>query len=210
MLASTHDLVEAEAVRRAVLAVPKGGLLVVGNSLPVREVDAFVRAGPRTIGVASQRGTNGIDGLISGAAGAAFASRLPTLALIGDVSFAHDLGGLAAARRVETPLVIVVIDNDGGRIFEQLPVARLFTTPELAELWLTPPRLSIEHAAAAFGVHLFVPQTNAELDRALDSALGLAGPTVVHVRVAPEVTKDYPNRIRRLAVERLQSGTASP
>jgi 2-succinyl-5-enolpyruvyl-6-hydroxy-3-cyclohexene-1-carboxylate synthase len=128
------------------------------------------------------------------------------VALVGDVSFAHDLGGLAAARRVETPLVIVVIDNDGGRIFEQLPVARLFTKPELAELWLTPPRLSIEHAVAAFGVHLFVPQSSAELDRALRAALGLAGPTVVHVRVAPERTKELPDRIRRLAAERLSKG----
>jgi 2-succinyl-5-enolpyruvyl-6-hydroxy-3-cyclohexene-1-carboxylate synthase len=211
VLASTKDgIAEGDAVRRAVLAVPKGGLLVVGNSLPVREVDAFVRAAPRTIGVASQRGANGIDGLISGAAGTALAARTPTVALIGDVSFAHDLGGLAAARRVETPLVIVVIDNDGGRIFEQLPVARLFTSPELAELWLTPPRLSIEHAVAAFGVHLFVPETSAELDRALDSALGLAGPTVVHVRVTADGTKDHPNRIRRLVAERLQSGTAAP
>jgi 2-succinyl-5-enolpyruvyl-6-hydroxy-3-cyclohexene-1-carboxylate synthase len=209
VVGSTSDaLDEGDAVRRAVLAVPKGGLLVVGNSLPVREVDAFVRAGARDIGVASQRGANGIDGLISGAAGAALASGVPTLALVGDVSFAHDLGGLAAARRVETPLVIVVIDNDGGRIFEQLPAARLFTKPELAELWLTPPRLSIEHAVAAFGVHLFVPQTRAELDRALVSALGLAGPTVVHVRVSPDGTKDLPNRIRRLAAERLTPSTA--
>lgn len=210
VLASPLDgISESDAVRRSVLAVPTGGLLVVGNSLPVREVDAFVRAAARGIGVASQRGTNGIDGLISGAAGAAFARRTPTLALVGDVSFAHDLGGLAAARRVETPLVIVVIDNDGGRIFEQLPVARLFTKPELAELWLTPPRVSIEHAVAAFGVHLFVPGSAAELERALVAALGLAGPTVVHVRVSPERTKDDPSRIRRLAAERLAKQAAS-
>jgi len=75
----------------------------------------------RRVVILSQRGANGIDGLVSGAAGSALGTQLPTLLLLGDVSLLHDLGGLAVARLVRIP-VLAVIDNDGGRIFDLLPV----------------------------------------------------------------------------------------
>ena len=175
---------EALAVRRAVEAIPPGGLLMLGNSLPVREVDAYVRASARELGVLSQRGTNGIDGLVSGAAGAALASKKPTLLLIGDVSFAHDLGGIAAVRRVETPLVLCVLDNGGGRIFDQLPVARLYgEQPALGELWLTPPRLAFEHAAELFGIPFASASTPEGLARELQAAFARPGATLLHVQL---------------------------
>jgi 2-succinyl-5-enolpyruvyl-6-hydroxy-3-cyclohexene-1-carboxylate synthase len=182
---------EPRAVRCVVDEVPRGGLLVLGNSLPVREVDLFVRSGSKGIGVLCQRGVNGIDGLVSGAAGAALAARKPTVLLVGDLSFAHDLGGLAAARKVDVPLVVVVIDNDGGRIFEGLPVARLFDErPETSELWLTPPRLELEPAARSFGLPYACPAGPAELGQSLRKALERPGPSIVHVRVAPHGTRE--------------------
>jgi 2-succinyl-5-enolpyruvyl-6-hydroxy-3-cyclohexene-1-carboxylate synthase len=182
---------EPRAVRCVVDRVRPGDLLMLGNSLPVREVDHYVRSGLRNIGVLCQRGSNGIDGLISGAAGAALAARRPTVLLVGDVSFAHDLGGLAAARKVDVPLVIVVLDNDGGRIFEGLPVARLFDErPESSELWLTPPRLELEHAARSFGLPYACPAGPAELGQNLGEALERPGPSIVHVRLAPHGTRE--------------------
>ena len=167
--------------------MPQGGLLVVGNSLPVRELDAFVRASARNVGVVSQRGANGIDGVVSGAAGAAFASKRPTVLLIGDVSFVHDLSGLALARRVETPLVIVVLDNEGGRIFEHLPAARLFReNPETRHLWLTPPEVALDGVAHAFGLRYAPATSEREVESALSSALRQAGASIVHVRVPPD------------------------
>src|SRR5204863_681072 len=95
---------EHAAVRAAVAALPDGCLLALGNSLPVRVIDAACAPAARAIGVLSQRGAAGIDGLVAGAAGAASATGRPTALLLGDVSFAHDLGGLAAARSVSAPL----------------------------------------------------------------------------------------------------------
>ncbi len=181
---------EPRAVRMATDAVPAGGLLVVGNSLPVREVDAFVRASARGVGVVGQRGANGIDGVVSGAAGAAFAAKKPAVLLIGDVSFVHDLSGLSLARRVETPLVIVVIDNEGGRIFEHLPAARLFRErPEARDLWLTPPDVALDGAARAFGLRYAEATTERELDGALAEALRTGGASIVHVRVPPDSSR---------------------
>jgi 2-succinyl-5-enolpyruvyl-6-hydroxy-3-cyclohexene-1-carboxylate synthase len=175
---------EPRAVRAVVEAAPPDSILVLGNSLPVREADAFVTARPRRLHVASQRGANGIDGLIAGAAGVAVASSRPTLLLVGDVSFLHDLGGLAALRLVKGPLAVVVIDNDGGRIFYELPVARHFVAhPERAALFLTPPRLAIEHAASLFGLTYVSPKSIPELVSATESALERAGATIVHVPV---------------------------
>jgi 2-succinyl-5-enolpyruvyl-6-hydroxy-3-cyclohexene-1-carboxylate synthase len=200
---------EAWAIRSAVSLVPERGLLMVGNSLPVREVDAYVRAKARGFSVLCQRGTNGIDGLVSGAAGACVASGRPVVLLVGDVSFAHDLSGLAAARRVDAPLVVVVIDNDGGRIFDQLPVAHLFSHEggePLSKLWLTPPELDLEHAGGLFRLPYGAPASLSELERELRAALDRKGASIVHVRVDPEGTRAYPPMIwqevgKRLAVE---------
>jgi 2-succinyl-5-enolpyruvyl-6-hydroxy-3-cyclohexene-1-carboxylate synthase len=182
---------EPHAVRAALDAIPKGGLLVVGNSLPVREVDAFVRASGRGIGVVCQRGANGIDGVVSGAAGTAHASRKPTLLLVGDVSFVHDLGGLAAARRVQTPLVIAVLDNGGGRIFEHLPAARLFRErPEVRDLWVTPPEIAFDHAVRAFGLPYASARGLAELETALRDAFARPSASVVHVSLPPDSSRE--------------------
>ncbi len=182
---------EPEAVRLALESIPAGGLLVLGNSLPVRLVDSFVPAAGARVRVASQRGANGIDGLVAGAAGSALAARCPSLLLLGDVSLAHDLGGLAAARLVRTPLALVVLDNGGGRIFEQLPVARLWErAPERAELWLTPPALAFEHAAALFDLPYSAPRDAGELRSALGRAFEHRGATLVHVRVEPHAARD--------------------
>jgi 2-succinyl-5-enolpyruvyl-6-hydroxy-3-cyclohexene-1-carboxylate synthase len=127
---------------------------------------------------------------VSGAAGSAIAAQRPLLLLVGDVSFAHDLSGLAAARRVATPFVIVVLDNDGGRIFDQLPAARLFRDhPETHALWTSPPKLDIEHVAQAFGLAYRRAAAEAELASALGAAFGHAGATIVHVPVAADSSK---------------------
>jgi 2-succinyl-5-enolpyruvyl-6-hydroxy-3-cyclohexene-1-carboxylate synthase len=204
VLGAAAALDEPESVRLAVAAVPAGGLLVLGNSLPVREVDAYVRAGGRPLSVLGQRGANGIDGLIAGAAGAARASGLPALLLLGDVSFAHDLGGLAAARLVETPLVIAVIDNQGGRIFEQLPLRQLLDADEeRAAMWLTPPELALEHAGALFGLPYAAPADAATLRSTLGQAMERQGASLVHIRVPPHGARDTQRAILN-ALEREQ------
>ncbi len=182
---SDAALGEGGAVRLAVDAIPDGGLLALGNSLPVRLVDATcpARARARRIGVWSQRGANGIDGVTSGAVGAALASGRPTTLIIGDVGFLHDVGGLWAARLVTTPMVILVLDNDGGRIFEQLPIAAL-PGADLAP-WITPPGLDLSHAAALYGLPFRRATTARELSAALAAAGAHAGASVIQAVVPP-------------------------
>ncbi len=153
LLAQADGFPEAAAVRAAVDAVPEGGLLALGNSLPVREVDWFCPARPRTVTVLSQRGASGIDGGISSAAGAVAASGLPGVLLIGDVSFQHDVGGLAVARELDLPLAIVVLANGGGRLFDLLPIRRRLagSADRYERFFLTPPAVQAASAARSFG-----------------------------------------------------------
>src|SRR6185436_13478530 len=110
---------EPAAVRAAIAAAPPSAQIALGNSLPVRVIDQVCPGSGQARPILAQRGANGIDGLIAGAAGAASTGR-PTLLVLGDVSFAHDAGALLLARGARAPLAIVVIDNRGGRIFDQL------------------------------------------------------------------------------------------
>jgi 2-succinyl-5-enolpyruvyl-6-hydroxy-3-cyclohexene-1-carboxylate synthase len=126
---------------------------MLGNSLAIRLADTF--GGPRStaLSVLSQRGAAGIDGLISGAAGSSRSSARPLGLLIGDVSFFHDTTGLALARSIDRqPLVIVVIQNRGGRIFEQLPIARAGVEPSVMAHITTPHQIEIEPLCQAFGL----------------------------------------------------------
>jgi 2-succinyl-5-enolpyruvyl-6-hydroxy-3-cyclohexene-1-carboxylate synthase len=103
--------------------LPERATLFVASSMPVRDIESFwpVRADPPR--VLCNRGSNGIDGTVSSAFGAAADGRGPVVLLIGDVALAHDIGGLIAARRLELDLTIVLINNSGGGIFDFLPVA---------------------------------------------------------------------------------------
>jgi 2-succinyl-5-enolpyruvyl-6-hydroxy-3-cyclohexene-1-carboxylate synthase len=191
-------LSEPCAVRVVLDLLPHDCLLMLGNSLPIREVDAYVPIGRRQLRVLAQRGANGIDGLIAGAAGAASVHAQATVLLLGDVSFMHDLGGLAAAREAQGPLAIIVIDNGGGRIFEQLPIFdQLRGHAELERFWLTPPRADLAHAAGLFGYGYVRVSEQERIAEAISVATCEPGVHVVHIVVDSGSARAAEHRILR-------------
>ncbi|MFC1641839.1 2-succinyl-5-enolpyruvyl-6-hydroxy-3-cyclohexene-1-carboxylic-acid synthase [Myxococcota bacterium] len=181
-----QDWSEGRAVSEVVRALPNGSVLAVGNSLPVREVDYFGQARSADIRVFSQRGANGIDGLLAGAAGAAWAACCPTVLLVGDLGFLHDVGGLAVAADLSVPLAIVVLNNRGGRIFSQLPVARSgAVAPYLQRHWTLSHDLNLTRVAQALGLRSFRVESADAVGLLLAQALARPGPTVLEVIVPP-------------------------
>jgi 2-succinyl-5-enolpyruvyl-6-hydroxy-3-cyclohexene-1-carboxylate synthase len=179
-------LSEGQAVRAVVDELPPTALLAVGNSLAIREVDTYCRARRGDTLVWVQRGANGIDGVLSGAAGAAYRARRPTTVLLGDVSFLHDIGGLWAARSLQQSFVVVVLNNDGGRIFEQLPLADVAgLEPALLDYWITPHGLRLSRAAKLYDYPSHCVRSSAELSSVLQAAHGRPGCTVIEVRLPP-------------------------
>jgi 2-succinyl-5-enolpyruvyl-6-hydroxy-3-cyclohexene-1-carboxylate synthase len=176
---------EAAIARTVVASLPDGALFAIGNSLPIRLVDRYAIFEAPDLLVSSQRGTSGIDGLVAGAAGAAHAARAPAALLIGDVSFLHDLGGLASVAALSTPLAIVVINNDGGRIFEQLPIARTPGIDPILAHWTTPHGRTFEHAARLFELDYERCTDDASLKAALERTLRGNRRAVIECTVPP-------------------------
>jgi 2-succinyl-5-enolpyruvyl-6-hydroxy-3-cyclohexene-1-carboxylate synthase len=189
-------LSEGSIAHAAVASCPEGALLVAGNSTPVRDLDVYCPPSPRALRVVHQRGASGIDGLVSGAAGAHAVAGGPTALLLGDLALLHDLTALGLLARAAGPLVAVVVQNGGGRIFDQLPVAGL-TDPDLFErCFSTPQAVRFERAAAAFGVSYERAESCEQLDEVLATAWARGGATLVEAIAAPREGARIMARIR--------------
>jgi 2-succinyl-5-enolpyruvyl-6-hydroxy-3-cyclohexene-1-carboxylate synthase len=129
-------------------ALPADGTLYVSNSMPVRDLDRFGRPRDAPVAVLGNRGASGIDGVTSSALGAAAATDGPLVGLLGDLACFHDLTGLLAAGRCPAEATLVVVNNDGGGIFNKLPIADF--DPPFTELFRTPHGITFDGTEALF------------------------------------------------------------
>ena len=169
---------EAQLAHRISDYLPEQGQLFVGNSLVVRLIDALSQL-PAGYPVYSNRGASGIDGLLSTAAGVQRASGKPTLAIVGDLSALYDLNALALLRQVSAPLVLIVVNNNGGQIFSLLPTPQ----SERERFYLMPQNVHFEHAAAMFELKYHRPQNWQELETAFADAWRTPTTTVIEMVV---------------------------
>ncbi len=154
-------------------AYSDGELVYTASSMPIRDQETFLPIGEADITFLCNRGTNGIDGLISSGIGAAHATGKPTTIVTGDLGLLHDIGGLASLRDVSTPVRIVVIDNDGGGIFHFLPQEQALESEEFEALLGTPRGVSVAKAAALFDLPHRKLKSLDELPEALAAGTGL-------------------------------------
>ncbi len=180
-LAELDEPFEGRVFRELAELLPDGAALVAGNSMPVRDLDAFFPSVPQRVRIFANRGANGIDGVTSTALGIAAARTGPTVLVTGDLSFYHDLTGLLAARRHRLRATIVLLHNDGGGIFSFLPQAH--EVPEQFEfLFGTPHGLDFQHAAALFGLAYARPTDRSSVRDALAAALVADRTSIVELR----------------------------
>ena len=183
--AQTEGFGEAQIAQRIGQLLPKAGQLFVGNSLVVRLIDALAQL-PAGYPVFGNRGASGIDGLISTAAGVHRGGEQATLAIIGDLSALYDMNSLALLRDTSIPLVLLVVNNNGGQIFSMLP-----TVAEQRERFYTlPQNVNFSHAAAMFDLVYQRPGNWDELQNAVDKAWHHAGTTLIEVIVEPTAGVD--------------------
>lgn len=115
---------EGRIINEVISLLPDNSNLMISNSMPARDLEYFTVASDKHIKVFSNRGASGIDGITSTALGIAASSKKQTVLITGDLSFYHDLNGLLAAKNYKVPLVIILINNNGGAIFEMLPISK--------------------------------------------------------------------------------------
>jgi len=181
-----REMLEPRAVRAIGAALPEGALLYASNSMPVRDLDAFLPVSPGRLRLLANRGAAGIDGMVSSALGAAAAGMGPVTLLVGDVALAHDLSGLFAARRLEGSLRVVVFDNGGGGIFSFLPIAEYGAQADFEKYFLTPPQLDLEAISRAAGAHYERIDDYARLRSCLEEVAEAPGLHLLHLPVDRE------------------------
>jgi 2-succinyl-5-enolpyruvyl-6-hydroxy-3-cyclohexene-1-carboxylate synthase len=114
---------ESRIVNEILIAVPDECQIMISNSMPVRDFDYFASLNEKEIIIYNNRGASGIDGITSTALGIIAANPKPTVLITGDLAFYYDLNGLLSAKNYNLPLVIILINNNGGGIFEVLPIS---------------------------------------------------------------------------------------
>jgi 2-succinyl-5-enolpyruvyl-6-hydroxy-3-cyclohexene-1-carboxylate synthase len=147
--------------------------------MPIRDVEEFFPALNEPLRVLANRGANGIDGTVSTALGAA-ATGAEVVLLLGDVTLAHDIGGLLAASRLGLKITIVLLNNSGGGIFDFLPVSTQGEafTHHIA----TPTGLDFSTAAQLYSLaHRQVTKVD-ELTEALLGSVHGTGSAIIEVR----------------------------
>ena len=189
--AGTGGLNEPLVARLISRHVPDGHGLCVASSMPIRDLDTFAAPDGAVSPVAANRGASGIDGTVATAAGFARGLGRPATLLIGDLALLHDLNSLALLR--DLPVVVVVLNNDGGAIFSFLPVAR---HEEFFEPYFgTPQGLSFEHAAPMFGLGYARPSSETEFIETYRAACDRNGPTLIEIRTDREENVELHRRL---------------
>jgi len=216
-LASLDEPFEGQVFEQLGAVLRDGAILLAGNSMPVRDMDAFLGTGSARVRCLSNRGANGIDGLVSTALGAAAVADGPVLAVVGDISFIHDLNALVAAARHQLSMTLIVVNNDGGGIFSFLPQAAA-ERPEVGlpehfeELFGTPHGLDLGPLVNALGAehervsprHLG-PSVSASLSRPGLKVLEVCTERAGNVRLHRAVLAAVAQALEPLATQRERS-----
>lgn len=159
------------------------GQLFIGNSMPIRLLDMLGTAGIRPAHIYTNRGASGIDGLIATAAGVAKANlSQPTTVLLGDTSALFDLNSLALLRSLNSPFVLIILNNDGGNIFHMLPVPEHNQIRE--QFYQLPHGLNFQASAEQFQLSYAAPTDATSFQHDYQQALTRHSATILECKVA--------------------------
>jgi 2-succinyl-5-enolpyruvyl-6-hydroxy-3-cyclohexene-1-carboxylate synthase len=147
-LSSTDILFEGKVYAELAAWLPEHTCIYIASSTPIRDLDTFFQP-KHQISVLANRGANGIDGTVSSALGAAWQSEYPIVLVCGDLAFYHDLNGLMAVKQYHINLTVVLLNNNGGGIFELLPIANF--EPPFEQFFGTPHGLDFAPIVTAYG-----------------------------------------------------------
>jgi 2-succinyl-5-enolpyruvyl-6-hydroxy-3-cyclohexene-1-carboxylate synthase len=196
MLDDETRLSEPGVARCVVASLPTGSRFVVSSSMPIRDVEWY-GGSCEHLTVLSNRGANGIDGVVSTAVGVALETGQTTGLLIGDIAFLHDSNGLIGLARRGADVRIVVVDNNGGGIFSFLPQRTSLPGGQFETIFGTPHESDASLIARAHGVRSCEARTTAELRQALAEV----GPSVIVVKADRDKNVEHHDEIHRAVAE---------
>ena len=181
-----QELFEGRTIHLLQELLPQHSQIVVANSMSIRDMDYFWSGNRHSAIIYGNRGVNGIDGTVSTALGIA-TNGMPTVLLTGDLTFFHDLNGLAVAKTHPLNVTIIVHNNDGGGIFEYLPQKG---TPHFDYLFSTAQGLDYSGLATLYGIDFVCVSSNDELKNALQNYVGTAGVHIIEIPTSKERSRE--------------------
>jgi 2-succinyl-5-enolpyruvyl-6-hydroxy-3-cyclohexene-1-carboxylate synthase len=183
---------ECSVIATALADAPDPGTVVVSNSMPIRDADRFGEPHTASLTVLGNRGASGIDGVTSTALGAGSATTDDLVYLTGDLAAYHDTNGLLSITRCDVDATIVVLNNDGGGIFHELPISD--HDPPFTEQFQTPHGLDFEPARDFYDLAYDRVEPDAFTD-AYQDALDAPGSHLIEVTFDAETSHDARERI---------------
>lgn len=148
-MATTDTLFEGKAAWLLSQTLPSATPLLIANSMPVRDVEFFWKPNNSGIQPFCNRGANGIEGSLSTALGIAHHHQSSVM-LTGDLALLHDTNGFLQRNRFTGHLTIVLINNNGGGIFEMLPISQF--EPPFQEYFATPQEIDFAQLCGTYGI----------------------------------------------------------
>jgi len=175
--------------------------VVVSNSMPVRDLDRFGRPRAADLAVLGNRGASGIDGVTSTALGAGSATDDPLVLVTGDLAYVHDMNGLLAVERFDLDATVVVVNNDGGGIFHQLPISEHET---FEDHFLTPHGLDFAPTGDLYGFEFRRVDDREGFRDAFETLVGRDGTHVIEVRFDAGESHAVRDRLQARVAEQLR------
>lgn len=179
-LESAHNN-EGYFVARAIARMREPVNIFLSSGMPIRDADQFAHPTFVQIDTLVNRGTSGIDGIISTAVGISVADQKPTMVLLGDVAFLHDTNGLMLVKHCAMPLLIIVINNAGGGIFHFLPIAK--EADVVSPYFDSPHDVKLDALCHAHDVRHLSVKSARDFDNALDEFFSRRQSLVVEVHI---------------------------
>jgi 2-succinyl-5-enolpyruvyl-6-hydroxy-3-cyclohexene-1-carboxylate synthase len=182
--------------------LPEGSCLFLSNSMPVRDMDLYCSPGAKDVVCAANRGVSGIDGIVSTACGMAAGSNRLTTVIVGDMAFMYDINALALARAIDVPVIIVLINNHGGGIFDFLPIAE---HADICGKYFTAEHdFDFKGVCETFKIRYYKAQTKSDLSKSYGDALKKGQPALIEVFTDRAVNLKLRKKIKKQILNMLQ------
>jgi len=160
--------------------IPNNSNVFISNSMPIRDFDFFASKNNKGIEIFTNRGASGIDGIISTASGVASKSKQKTFLLIGDLAFYHNLTALSNLAENKIPLVIILINNNGGGIFNMLPIAK--EEKHFEKIFTTPLNLDYSNFTKGFGGNYKLIKSWKHFQNTIENSISTKNFTVIEIK----------------------------
>ena len=223
--ALANQYFDGAIVADVVELIPENSILFMGNSSPIRHLDQYGRAQAKQLTAHANRGASGIDGNLATALGLYAARDQPLVAVVGDITFFHDMNSLyliksltqrngsaernkensatSASLQLDKNITVVLLHNDGGSIFNRLPIAQI--EPPFTDLFLTPHGLDFEPVCRMFGLDYVRADSRDAFRTAFAASVQDTVPRVIVVHTDNRQDEAMRREVNKVVLEKLKA-----